>query len=128
MRCGLSAKQTVNPLGDSIVDTQPEVPEYYGFTDVHGFKDFIVEVLTGAPNDFMEMDWLPPEQQMNLDRAFQGLRHGFDLVEWEFDASKAAPMRLLADEALTAYRAGDDRAGQAKLEAVEKLLHRLRTK
>lgn len=110
------------------MNSPPKVPDYYGFTDVHGFKDFIIEVLTGAPNDFMEMDWLPPDQQMNLDRAFQGLAHGFDLVEWEFEASMAAPMRQLADDARAAYRAGDDRAGQAKLEAVEKLLHRLRSK
>jgi hypothetical protein len=109
------------------VDTKPEIPAYYGFTDVHGFKDFLVAVLCEAPDMFMELDWLPPDQQMNLERAFDGLRHGFALVEWEFDAAKAAPMRQLADEALAAYRRGDDRGGQAKLEAVEKLLRCLRT-
>jgi hypothetical protein len=109
------------------MDGKPEGPAYFGFTDVHGFKDYIVSVILEAPSDFMEMDWLPPGDQMNLDRAFEGLRHGFDLVEREFDAATAQPMRQLAAEALAAYEHGDERGGQAKLEAVQKLLRRLPT-
>jgi len=106
---------------------RPDVPQYYGFTDVRGFRDFILEVIAGAPADFMEMDWLSPEEQMTLDRAFEGLRIGFDLVEWEFGSTKASPMRAFANESLAAYRNGDDRSGQSKLEAIEKLLRRLST-
>ena len=109
------------------MDAKPEIPSYFGFDDVHAFKDYLGMVLCCAPDLFIEEEWLPPDQQMNLERAFEGLRYGFDLVEWEFDGAKAAPMRQLAGEALVAYRKGDDRGGQAKLESAEKLLRRLRT-
>lgn len=110
------------------MSSEPQVPDYYGFTDVHGFKDFLVEVLTGAPDDFMQFDWLPASEQMTLDRAFVGLEHGFQRVAWEFKRpSLVATMRLLASEALALYRNGDDLGGQHKLEEVERLLNSLPT-
>jgi hypothetical protein len=106
----------------------PKVPAYYGFTDVHGFKDFLVEVLTGAPDDFMECDWLSATEQMTLDRAFEGLEYGFQLVAWEFNSPALADsMRRLASKALALYREGDQLAGQHALEEVERLLKPLET-
>lgn len=101
-------------------------PRYFGFTDVHGFKDFLVEVVDGAPNDFMEMDWLSPDEQMNLDRAFVGLRYGLDLTARETgDSESVAHCRALVEEAYAAYRAGQEMEGQRKLEEVENVLKRI---
>jgi hypothetical protein len=112
-----------------MASTSPERdPAYFGFTDLHGFKDFVVEVLAGAPDDFMEMDWLAPEEQMNLDRAFVGLRYGLGLALTEKgDSDTLARCRALVDDAYADYDAGRDHAGQLKLEEVEKLLKRLPT-
>jgi hypothetical protein len=101
-------------------------PAYFGFTDLHGFKDFVVEVITGAPNDFMEMDWLKPDEQMNLDRAFVGLRYGLKLTaEEKGESPLVGKCRVLVEEAYELYRAGQDHAGQLKLEEMETLLKTL---
>jgi len=53
-------------------------PAYFGFTDLHGFKDFVAEVIVCAPDMFIPMDWLKPDEQMNLERDFVGLRYGLE--------------------------------------------------
>jgi len=107
--------------------TSPESdPAYFGFTDLHGFKDYLTATILEAPDDFMEMDWLAPEDQMNLDRAFVGLRYGLDLAAKEKGESAVlARCRTLVDESYAEYKAGRDHAGQIKLEEVEKLLAKL---
>lgn len=101
-------------------------PAYFGFNDLHGFRDFVVEVIAGAPDDFMEMDWLRPEDQINLDRAFVGLRYGLELVAKEVGESETIDKcRKLVEEAFSEYQAGRDRTGQQKLEEVERLLKSL---
>lgn len=110
-------------MGSSSPETNPA---YFGFTDLHGFKDFVVEVITGAPDDFMEMDWLKPDEQMNLDRAFIGLRYGLKLTAQEKgESTLLAKCRALVEEAYALYRAGQDNDGQAKLEEMESLLNTL---
>lgn len=101
-------------------------PAYFGFTDLHGFKDFLVSVIVDAPDEFSEMDWLAPEDQMNLERAFVGLRYGLNLTEQEKGASDVVTQcRALVEQAYAAYRAGDDMQGQRKLEEIEKLLKKI---
>lgn len=96
---------------------------YFGFTDLHSFKDFVGYVLLCAPDLFPPEDWLKPEEQMNLDRAFVGLRYGLDLSETEKGASDTiAQCRQLVEESYAEYRAGRDAEGQRKLEEVDKLL------
>lgn len=110
-----------------MVSSSPEQdPAYFGFTDLHGFKDFLIEVIAGAPGDFMEMDWLKPEEQMNLDRAFVGLRYGLDLTASEKgETETVARCRHLVEESYEEYKAGRDADGQRKLEEVDKLLNKL---
>jgi hypothetical protein len=99
---------------------------YFGFTDLHGFKDFVVEVIAGAPDDFMEMDWLNRDEQLNLDRAFEGLRYGLDLSETEKGTSETiAQCRQLVEESYAEYRAGRDAEGQRRLEEVDRLLYQI---
>jgi hypothetical protein len=110
-------------MGSSSPETNPA---YFGFTDLHGFKDFLVEVIAGAPDDFMEMDWLAPEHQMNLERAFVGLRYGLNLTAQEKGASNVvAQCSALVEQAYAAYRAGKDMEGQRQLEEVEQLLNKI---
>lgn len=97
-----------------------------GFTDLHSFKDYVVYVLSCAPDMFPPEDWRPPEDQMNLERAFVGLHYGLDLTTQEKGESDVVTQcRTLVEDAYAAYRAGDDMEGQRKLEEVEKLLKKI---
>ena len=58
------------------MDAKPEIPSYFGFDDVHAFKDYLGMVLCCAPDLFIEEEWLPPDQQMNLERALKGCGTG----------------------------------------------------
>lgn len=103
-------------------------PAYFGFTDLHGFKDFVAEMIVCAPDQFMPMDWLGPDEQMNLDRAFVGMRYGLDLAAKERGESPLlAQCRELAEAAYADYWAGRDHVGQLKLEEMESLLGKLPT-
>lgn len=94
-----------------------------GFTDLHSFKDYVVYVLSCAPDMFPPEDWRGPEEQMNLDRAFVGLRYGLELTAREKgDSPLLAKCRELVEEAYGLYRVGQDHAGQLKLEEMDKLL------
>jgi hypothetical protein len=103
-----------------------EGSDYFGFTDFHSYKDFVIYVLSCAPDLFPEEDWLRPEEQMNLDRAFAGLRRGLNLAEQEtIDSSALAEGRRLVDDAYALYRAGQNHAGQTELEKLSSLLAKL---
>ena len=66
--------------------------------------------------------------QMNLERAFTGLRYGLDLTAKEINNdSLVVRCRKLVDEAYELFRTGRDLDGQNKLEEVESLLKRIRT-
>lgn len=85
--------------------------------------DFLGTVIVCAPDQFLYYDWRSPEDQMNLDRAFVGLRYGLDLAAKEKGESPLlAQCRMLVEESYAEYKAGRDHAGQLKLEEVEKLL------
>ena len=98
----------------------------FGFTDLHSFKDYVVYVLSCAPDMFPPKDWRPPDEQMNLERAFVGLRYGLDLtVQEKGESDVVAQCRVLVEQAYSAYRANDDLEGQRKLEEMEKLLKKI---
>ncbi len=114
-------------MASSSPETNPA--KYFGFRDLHGFKDFVVYVYSCAADLFPEDDWRGPDEQMNLQRAFVGLRYGLSLAAAEkWDSDTLARCRALVDEAYADYCAGRDHAGQIKLEEVEKLLKKLPTK
>lgn len=100
-----------------------EVCSTFGFNDLHSFKDYVVYVLSCAPDLFPPEDWLAPEDQMNLERAFAGLRYGLELTAQEKGESEVLKQcRAIVEQAFVMYVAGDDLAGQHKLEEIEKLL------
>lgn len=111
-----------------MASSSPEVDpaKYFGFKDLHGFKDFVIEVIAGAPDDFMEMDWLASSEQMNLERAFVGLRYGLDVAASEKgDTDVIASCRQLVEGAYAEYQAGRDLEGQRKLKEMDGLLSKL---
>jgi hypothetical protein len=63
-------------------------------------------------------DYLQPHEQMTLDRAFDELRHGIDLLQ--LPAPRVQALQALLDTALQHYRRGDDVQGAHVLHDVEK--------
>ena len=101
-------------------------PARGGFTDLHSFKDFVAMVIVCAPDRFMYQDWRSADDQLNLERAFEGLRYGLtSTVEEKGESTVLAKCRELVEAAYVEYRAGRNRLGQGKLEEMEKLLKKL---
>lgn len=99
---------------------------YFGFEDLHAFKDFIGEVIVCAPDGFIEMNWRKPDEQLTLERAFVGLRYGLELTAAEKGETELLETcRGLVEAAYADYQARDEVAGQAKLEKMEALIRTL---
>ncbi|MFY8140756.1 MAG: hypothetical protein ACOVMO_08555 [Caulobacter sp.] len=71
--------------------------------------DHIAYVLGYAPDRFPHRDFLPADEQMNLDRAFDQLRQGVTLAYPEPEAhAKRRLLNELLDASYAAYQAGDE--------------------
>jgi hypothetical protein len=69
----------------------------------------IAYVLLYAPDQFPYRDFIPDDQQMNLDRAFEQLRQGIDVAYPEPSfATKRVALNDILDRSYSAYQAGDD--------------------
>jgi hypothetical protein len=98
----------------------------YGFSDLHSFKDFVVFVYLCAPDEFPVRDYRSPEDQWNLELAFQGLRDGLQLTSKEKgELPVLASCRAMVEEAYIHYREGRSRDGCLKLQEMEKLLKKI---
>jgi hypothetical protein len=96
------------------------------FNDLHGFKDFVGFVRLCAPNMFPVLDYLRPDEQWTLDRAFDGLRYGLELTAREKgELPVLAICRTLVEEAYAHYREGRVRDGFFKLKEMESLIKKL---
>ncbi len=87
-------------------------PHPYRIKTVDNLWNHIAYVRGYAPNDFKEEDFLLPEEQMTLDRAFKLLDDGINVAYPEDTfAEKRAELRDALSRSLQAYRAGDEIAG-----------------
>jgi hypothetical protein len=70
--------------------------------------DFIATVVVCAPDRFPKEDFLPEQDQLTLDRAFEELNFGMQFVREEIeDEAELERLQRVLDESLAAYRAGD---------------------
>jgi hypothetical protein len=91
--------------------------------DIDSFYNFIGYVVLSAPDRFPREDYLEEEEQMNLERAFDELRHGIELVEKDFPGANAERgLQSLLDRALLSYRSGDEVTGAHLLQDFEQLV------
>jgi hypothetical protein len=83
---------------------------------IEDIEDFLANVIVCAPDDFIELDFLPATEQLNLDRAFVELERGMKLlVEAGVEGPRLGELRRLLDESLLAYKSGDAKAGAHRL-------------
>lgn len=77
--------------------------------NIDSLYDFIGYVVLCAPNNFPNEDYLPPDDQMSLEKAFGELKDAVELIDSEVAPSrKREHLYGLLDQALAAYRSGDD--------------------
>jgi hypothetical protein len=76
---------------------------------------FIKYVLLYAPDKFPSRDFLKPEEQLNLDRAFDELNRGLQFLpeRQRGDSVLMQQLKRLLADSLQAYKKGEDvRGGQ----------------
>jgi hypothetical protein len=92
-------------------------------TKFDSLYDFIGYVVLSAPDEFPQEDFLRPEDQMTLDRAFEELAHGVLLVEQDFPgADRQRGLSAVLERSLAAYRAGDSLTGAHSLQDFQDLI------
>ena len=88
----------------------------YKIKTVGDLSELIGYVVLAAPDHFHDPELLP-ENQMNLDRAFEQLRSGVEIAYPEASFSeKRRALYALLDQSLSGYRAGDIRKGAHTLQ------------
>lgn len=91
--------------------------------DLLGLYDFIAHVLLSAPDDFPVEDYRAPDDQLNLDRAFEELRNGLEFVAVsERDPAFHNRLRAVLDESLAAYRDGERKRGAYRLQDFQDMI------
>lgn len=91
--------------------------------DIDSLYDFIGYVVVHAPDRFPVEDYLAPEEQMTLQKAFDELRHGLSLIDPEIaDKDKSRRLSSLLEESLAAYRSGEMVKGAHLLQDLEGLI------
>lgn len=91
--------------------------------DINSFYDFIGYVVLYAPDRFPIEDYLPADQQMNLERAFVELRKGVAFIDDAVAAEeKRKTLLQLLDQSMAAYRSSDEVRGAHLLQDLEVLV------
>jgi exonuclease VII small subunit len=91
--------------------------------DIESFYDFIGYVVLRAPDRFPVEDFLQDDEQMNLDRAFEELHKGIDLIDPRVaDEEKKIALANMLEESLAAYESGDDVKGAHLLQDLEGMI------
>jgi len=110
------------------MESLPPPPIFVGFHDLHGFKDFIGAMMLCLPDHFVQRDYLRPKQQMNFERAFEGLHYGVSMLEAQRGMpEKVARCRQLIEEARALYAQGDGKGGFAKMYEMDRIFRKIRT-
>jgi hypothetical protein len=96
-------------------------------TSYRALVDFVSLVIVHAPSDFPKEDFLPDNEQLDLEGAFEELQKGLAFVPGRnAHPETIAEMRILLSDALGAYREGRELDGVDLLHKFEQKLKDLR--
>jgi len=84
--------------------------------NLNTFRDFLSLVIVHAPDDFPREDYLTDDEQLRLESAFTELYGGLRFLRVGRPLTR---LRSLLDEALAAYRSGNDVEGARVLQSFE---------
>ena len=76
--------------------------------NIDSLYDFIGVVVLSAPDQFRNYDFIPPEDRLDLDKAFDQLRAGIEFVVRDFpDADNNGRLSNVLEESLAMYKSGN---------------------
>jgi hypothetical protein len=85
--------------------------------------DFIGYIVLCAPDQFPKEDFLAPEDQLSLEKAFVALQEAIGLIDPEVaPPKKRVLLSNILEESLAAYRRGDDVKGAHLLQDFRDLI------
>lgn len=85
--------------------------------DVNSLYNFVGFVVLRAPDQFPREDYLQDNEQLTLDKAFEELRAGVQLVQADFpDRQVSGELQVILDESLALYQAGERVAAAQRLQ------------
>jgi hypothetical protein len=88
--------------------------------EAEDFNDFCSYLVLYAPDSFPVEDYLPPHEQMNLEKAFAELFAALPLLREVVGSDQQLfAVRAKLVSALEAYRAGADRQGAILLQELQ---------
>lgn len=86
--------------------------------DVSNLYNFIGYVVLRAPDQFPREDYLRDDEQMTLDKLFDELRAGVQLVQADFPERQIfGQLQDILDESLALYRSGESVAAAHRPQA-----------
>lgn len=84
--------------------------------------DFLAQVIVCAPDKFIEADFLPPDEQLNLDRAYEELQRGMGFLKADgVEEERLKSLQLLLDTSHAAFRTGEEVKAAHLLQDFERL-------
>ena len=92
-------------------------------TDLHSLYDFIGYVVLYAPDRFPQREYLQPEEQMNLERAFTELRNAIQFVPLGSGTKiDRETLSSVLDESLALYNRGNEVAAPHRLQDFQDII------
>ena len=84
------------------------------------FRDFLSLVIVHAPDDFPTEDFLPPEEQLNLDLAFKELHAGVEILSAKrANSPEKQVLHALLDRSHAMFAEGKEIEGARLLQELE---------
>jgi len=88
--------------------------------NLNDLLDFLSYMVLYAPDEFPEEDYLSPEEQMNLEKAFEVLNNSMEFVREKIsNGDQLQQLQGLLNDSNTAYKDGDDVKGAHLLQEFE---------
>jgi hypothetical protein len=83
----------------------------------------VAYVMGSAPDHFPVEDFLPPDEQMNLDRAFAEIRDQFaEVANGHGECAEIQECRSKIEASYESYRLGDEKEGFLKIQRAYHIL------
>jgi len=89
--------------------------------DKESFFDFLGFMIVHAP-DFPEEDFLDPDEQLDIEKAFIELDDGISIIGGTVDESQLTKMRDLASRSRLCFRNGDEIGGTELLQQLDEIV------
>lgn len=89
--------------------------------DKESFFDFLGFMIVHAP-DFPEEDFLDPDEQLDIEKAFVELNDGIVLIGESVSKSQFNEMKAIVKKSLDCFRDGDEVGGTSAIQELDEIV------